>query len=378
MRAKVAGFDLAYFFDAVLTNPDERRRYRDESDLEQLDDWKLVQGCRDTGIISDIGYRHLDYIRDMRNHVSAAHPNQNEVTGLQLASWLETCVIEVLTREPEQPVVETRRLIRNIRDQAFDASQVPFVEDALTRLPRELRDSLLRTIFGMYTDIDLTAQSRSNIQFVAPAIWSHADSEIRQETAVRFATLQANGDMERARLAREFLERVGGFVELPESTLAIEISNAIDSLYNAHRGFNNFYNEPAPARTLRARVPLTGAVPAAVAQRYVKVVVMCYVGNGYGVSSSALPIYEALVQMFRETELVRVAALPTDAEFASRLQSSQAARRYRELCVRLSARAAGQATKAILDHLAAMPESALSAVGSVTRYRQLLQATGWR
>ncbi len=33
----------------------------------------------------------------MRNWASAAHPNNSEITGLQLVSWLETCIKEVIT-----------------------------------------------------------------------------------------------------------------------------------------------------------------------------------------------------------------------------------------------------------------------------------------
>ncbi len=63
-----------------------------------------------TGILTDIGYRHLDYIRNMRNYASAAHPNQNQLTGFQLIAWLETCIREVLSREPQGGVVEVRKL----------------------------------------------------------------------------------------------------------------------------------------------------------------------------------------------------------------------------------------------------------------------------
>ena len=48
-------------------------------------------------MISDIGYRLLDNIKFMRNWASAAHPNQNELTGLQLIEWLETCIREVIS-----------------------------------------------------------------------------------------------------------------------------------------------------------------------------------------------------------------------------------------------------------------------------------------
>jgi hypothetical protein len=93
LRAKVARFDLTYFYDSLLTDPDRRREFDSDDDLVQLDDQQLISGCRNIGILSDIGFRHLNYIRDMRNWASAAHPNQAELTGLQLIGWLDTCVI---------------------------------------------------------------------------------------------------------------------------------------------------------------------------------------------------------------------------------------------------------------------------------------------
>ena len=84
LRKRVALFDLAYFYDAVITDEKQRLRYKTEDDLKNIDDWQLIRGCKDVGLITDIAFRHLDYIRDMRNYASAAHPNQNDITGLQL------------------------------------------------------------------------------------------------------------------------------------------------------------------------------------------------------------------------------------------------------------------------------------------------------
>ncbi|SUY54107.1 Uncharacterised protein [Clostridium perfringens] len=52
----------------------------------------------------------------MRNYASAAHPNQNNIDGLQVSSWLQTCIKEVLSKEPEGPVIEIKKLIYNIRN----------------------------------------------------------------------------------------------------------------------------------------------------------------------------------------------------------------------------------------------------------------------
>lgn len=47
----------------------------------KLDDSELIQGADKIGLISDLGFRHLDYVKYMRNRASAAHPNQNQITG---------------------------------------------------------------------------------------------------------------------------------------------------------------------------------------------------------------------------------------------------------------------------------------------------------
>jgi len=81
---------------------------------------EVAKGCLDTGIISNIGYRQLDFIRDMRNFASAAHPNQTQITGIQLADCLSICIREVLAKDQSGPVIEIKRLLkkferRNIR-----------------------------------------------------------------------------------------------------------------------------------------------------------------------------------------------------------------------------------------------------------------------
>ncbi|WP_218103893.1 hypothetical protein [Paenibacillus hemerocallicola] len=106
LREKVKRFDMDYFLDSVITDSKRRAAFRSEDDLAKLEEWELVKGCRDTGIITDIGFKHLDYIRDKRNHASAAHPNHNDLSGLQLVSWLETCIKEVLVKEPKGAVVQ--------------------------------------------------------------------------------------------------------------------------------------------------------------------------------------------------------------------------------------------------------------------------------
>jgi hypothetical protein len=84
LRRRVAQYDLAYFYDAAVgSSAEKRKKLNTEEDLVKIDDSSLIKGSYEIGLISDLGFSHLDRIRYMRNWASAAHPNQHQITGLQ-------------------------------------------------------------------------------------------------------------------------------------------------------------------------------------------------------------------------------------------------------------------------------------------------------
>ncbi len=372
LREKVARFDLNYFYDSVITDPDRRSRLKDADDLENLEDWRLISGCRETGIIGEVGFKHLDYIRDMRNHASAAHPNHNEITGLQLAAWLQTCVKEVLGKEPEGAAFEVRRLLKSLREESLSKSDVPHIGPAVEKLPEELSRSLMRAAFGMYTDTKLGAQTSANIRLVAGEIWHSCGEEARHEAGLKHATLSANGEASRARLAHEFLELVGGLTYLPPDTLSLEISRALDVLLSAHHGTNNFYNESAPARILQSLVPPNGAVPKAVARKYVEVLTLCVIGNGYGISWSAGPVYNDLIERWRDDHVFVFAASVREPDVESHLRHTSCAAQYQEMARRLEPQVVRPQLKSLLTFLADFPTNSLEKVSLDSRFQEML------
>ena len=376
LREKVAKFDLSYFFDSVVSDPNRRPKLRTEADLEKLDDWELIRGCHATGIISENGYRHLDYVRNMRNHASAAHPNQNEITGLQISSWLETCIVEVLAKEPAGPVIEVRKLLHSLRTEQLTEADVPQIETALPSLTEDLSWSLLRAMLGMYTDANIDSRVRDNIRLVAKSVWDVAPVEARREAGVQQATLAANGEVTRSNLAREFIEIVDGLDFLPDSTLAAEISAALDNLDTAHNGWHNFYAESAPARLLQRLIPGNGDVPRAILTKYVKTVSLCRIGNGYGVSWAAEEYYNDLISRFLDTHILSFINLVRDPEVASRLQFRRCATRYQTLAAQLKDRAVRPRLKEILAFIEGYNRDNLGTIssdGDFNRLREALQ-----
>ena len=116
LRKRVSKYDISYFYDNAVNSPEKRKNLSSEDDLIKINDNELIEGSRKIGLVSEIGYKHLDYIRYMRNWVSAAHPNQNEITGLQLISWLETCIKEVICLPLSNGTLEIQKFLKNLKN----------------------------------------------------------------------------------------------------------------------------------------------------------------------------------------------------------------------------------------------------------------------
>ena len=141
LRYRIAQYDIQYFFDLAVTS-DKRNKLSTEADLVKIDDSELIQGAKEIGLISDVGYRMLDNIKFMRNWASAAHPNQIELTGLQLISWLETCIKEVISLPLSNITIEIRKLLYNIKNNEITDTEAEIISEFFGDLTFDKADSL--------------------------------------------------------------------------------------------------------------------------------------------------------------------------------------------------------------------------------------------
>ncbi len=372
LRIRVVSFDLSYFFDSAITDVQERPKYVTEEHLRDVDDWALVKGCLRCGILTEVGYKHLDYIRDMRNWASAAHPNQYQLSGLQLTSWMETCIREVLAKPIDGPVLEVRRLLENLRTKTLAAADVPAISRSVAQLPEDLATALLRSCFGLYCDPRQDARVRNNITLVARAIWLRAPESARHEVGLKYAIYSANADIDRKEASKRFLELVDGLTYLPESDRALEVKERVEALVSAHRGLNNFANEIAPARELLARIPMSGDIPAAINAMYVKYVVYCWVGRPQGVSNGAVGYYEKMYSRFGDNQFKEFVQLLTDADFQTRLLHPHLAQRFRGLAVFFTSKTSNAPITVALKAISQSTDAQLPNLGKDARYIAIL------
>ena len=331
LRQRVAQYDISYFYDNAITNPERRKRLSGVEDLEKLEDSELILGVRKIELISEIGYKHLDHIRYMRNWASAAHPNQNTITGLQLIGWLEICIKEVISLSWSAAVTRIKQLLDNIKSVSISEMEAREIAAFSLGLPKEQINRLVSGLFGIYTRPDTTAQTRQNIRRLLPLLWDRVEEPTRQQLGSDYSKYASIGDQERKNLSRELLELVSATSYISVEHRVLEIEDAIENLLSAHRSLNNFYNEEDFAQALQRIVGPAGKIPVRVNKKYVLALVEVFLTNGYGVAWKADPIYRSLINLFDSKQALHAVLSFNDEVIASKLQRRLCQEKYREL-----------------------------------------------
>lgn len=374
LRKKVSLFDLQYFYATAVPDEKQRGHFTSEEDLKKLSDAQLIHACLEVGLIPDITYKHLDYIRDMRNFASAAHPNQNEITGLQLSFFIEICIKDVLAVAPDGSLVKIKSLLENIREQIFTIEIATSVCAAIQQLPNNRLPSLAKSIFGMFFDPSISSNTKNNILLLANSIWVALDEQSKHDIGLKYASFSANGDTIKAQSVRGLLQHVNGLSYLDENTKTIDIQNILERLLIAHDGFDNYHTEGPLAKTLCQFIPEDGIAPASILNNYVKTIAICFIGNSYGFSWEAQPLYEKLVSTWKDRETLILCSLLQDAALSSRLQFQKCFTLFISLLAKLKNQVSNIVLKDLVSYLETRDNKTLLNISTDSRYLSLLKS----
>lgn len=114
LRTKINYYGLDTFYDNAVGNK-RRSEYSNKDDLSGIKDKTLLDTCRKLEWISDIIYRKLCHILDMRNQIGASHPNVSVINAYELLGWLDVCVKEVINEKPSKSAIVAKNIIENIK-----------------------------------------------------------------------------------------------------------------------------------------------------------------------------------------------------------------------------------------------------------------------
>jgi hypothetical protein len=121
---------------------------------------------------------------------------------------------------------EIKKLLFNIKNNKISDLEGKQISALFAELTQEQVNNLAAGFFGIYTQLDSSTQTRQNVQLLSPPLWTRVDEATRQQFGVRYAKFLANNDQDQQKLARQFLEIVGGVSYIPDSIRGAEIESA--------------------------------------------------------------------------------------------------------------------------------------------------------
>jgi hypothetical protein len=374
LRRLAVSIDLSYFFDTAEKRESYRARLQNEEDLRLLDDMTLIDTCTRVDLLSDVNRERLRHVNYMRNHASAAHPNQSELTGEEMIAWLANCLRYAITAKPDHAVIAAKQLLTNIRTTLIPINDISVIAIDLQKFSTERVDDLMWTLFGIYVDPSQKADCRTNIANLAPHVWKLSSEDRKFQLGARHEHFIKQGDLQRRTFADEFLARVDGQQYRSEDVLAGELLDKLRNLHAAHNGMNNFYNEGPHAQALLTSLPRNGVVPRAARPEWVKIIVKCHLGNGLGyrdgVDETADHYYRRYIENFGEPEIAQFLRSFGDPDFTVDLDSTKVHRRAMGFADWCKSKSKNVYILKALDAVLAQPEGTLRKLSVVSRYKE--------
>jgi len=377
LRKLVANFDLAYFYSIAEQISSRNKNFHSEEELGQVAEHDLLEACRRIGLLNDVDYKRLEHVNYMRNHASAAHPNENQIDGFEMLSLLSNCLRYAIIAQPQHSVIKIKILLENVRTQAIPPADAPVIGADIAKLGQERIDDLVWTLFGIYADPKQTPQTRANIELLAPYAWPAASEDRKYEIGAKYGTFRKNAEVLRKDAAERFLAVVKGSSYKDEDSLAGELIDKLGSLKTVHYGYNNFYNEYAHAKLLGESLPVNGAVPRAARLLWVKLISTCFIGNGLGyregVDESAIPYYNKYISNFTEAEITEFLYLFADPEFIAPVSQTKCDQRVRLLARELLGKSQSVHIQRALNLIINAPDRTVHKIAHTSDFKQTLQ-----
>jgi hypothetical protein len=314
----IISFDLGYFFSVAEALNQRYARLSTEEHLRAISDHDLLEICRRIGIFSETIHRKLETVNYFRNHESAAHPNENEISGSELLAYLEQCIKYVIRGEFDHSVIKIKVLFNNIRALSIPDSDLQIISSDLIKQPKERLEDFGNSLFGLYCDVRQNQSTIDNIEKIFPLIWEAFSEEVKYSIGSKYGVFRKNGETQKKDLAERLLSISNGLSYRDEDSLAQELIEKLQELKSVHFQNNNFYNEYSYALSLEKSLPNSG-IPNAAKKDFVKVISICYIGNGKGyyegVDERALTYYEKFIKRFQDEEIHIFLKLFKDIEF---------------------------------------------------------------
>lgn len=295
LKRKVKNFGLALVAQTLS-------KKFDEEDLNNYMDSQLLDLCYKLELLSEDGYFFLNQCRDIRNNFSSAHPSIAQIDDRELINFISRCCKYGITNDYSLQGINVSDFLASIKGRKFDEDELDVWSQKLSETFPAQRQLLIPMLMGIYCDPDSTEITRINALKICISINTYFDDKIKSSMIEQYNQYFVKGHNDKCAAAKILFEKLQILNLLSSSEQHSIIKTACNNLLNAHLEFNNFYNEPPFAERL-LEISSSLKIPETVQQEYVYTVIMCFVGNPYGVSNAAIDFYKEMIENFSPKEI---------------------------------------------------------------------------
>ena len=158
----------------------------------------------------------------------------------------------------------------------------------------------------------------ANLNVILPIIWPNIRDAEKWQVGTAYSLAYSDGAQTASAGLKSALLKVKGFDYVPENVRSHTFVKAAEKILEAHEGHNNFYNEPAPVRELRA---LGSTIPIPAFPSCTSAILCVKLGNRYGVSAAAQTDATAILKSFTNERWAYFLneCLPSDSRLIDKL-----------------------------------------------------------
>lgn len=356
LRKKIIIYGLDLFFDAALGGS-KREDYSKEEDLPGIKDNTLLNTCCKLELISEIVYKKLNHILNMRNDIGSSHPNTYSINAFELLGWLETCVKDVLNDMPSDAAIQIQSFIINLKTNKtlIDQTTITSMEQPLKELSIQNTNNLLNNIFGMFVSEKTDVITRKNISSIASFIWKNSGETVKVKLGIMLDGYKHNMHEKKYEFGKEFFQLCDGNEYKTLESKIIEMDELIDNLLEARYGRDNFHTEPSHIRKILSYIKTENDIPKERVEKLIKTILICRVGKGTnycdGVSPNGRELYDNFFALLGDKNIGLVLTNMHSFEICSTLHNQICLKQM--LCILniLKTNAISDRLKEIIDYL---------------------------
>jgi hypothetical protein len=366
LRKKVVIYGLDTFFDeAVGTNI--RDQYKSEDDLSAIKDRTLLDICFKLELITEIVYKKLIHILEMRNDIGSSHPNTYSINSYELLGWLQTCIGEVLQENISDAAITVRTIIDNIKKntQLIEKATIESFSKLLASVSSNLIGNLLKTLFGIFVSQKSPQITNENILAIAPFVWHLAKEEQKYALGISVDNYRTVLDESKVNLAEIFFEKCDGNRYFTKDARIIKLNELCDNLLKVHYEWDNFYHEVPIIKHIMAFIKKPEDIPFEIREKVLRNILICRIGrevNYYnGVSPGGRTYYDIFFKLLNKDQVILILKLFTSSDIKHNVYEYNTKKNFKEILYLIKSPIHGDKVNEIIDLLLSMkdPQNAI-------------------